>query len=92
MYLVNAFLNIHFNSKQLQPIFRTVGNGQLFPRPFDNLNTQFWKFLCYPYPIQMKMCLILDMWSFGFDYGQIDPVRITCKTLFCTLLTFRFVF
>ncbi|KAF2901737.1 hypothetical protein ILUMI_04465 [Ignelater luminosus] len=57
----------------IEPILRTLGKGQLFPRPFDDLNIQLWKFLCYPYPVQMKICQILDMWSFGFDYEQIDP-------------------
>ncbi|KAF2901738.1 hypothetical protein ILUMI_04466 [Ignelater luminosus] len=63
------------------PIAQALTDGQYYTKSFSYTNEALWKFLCYPYPFQMKMCQILDMWSFGFNYEQIDP-----ETLPVTLL------
>jgi len=67
--------------KYVAPIVQAVTNGQYYTKSYGYINEALWKFLCFPYPFQMKMCQVLDMMSFGFDYEQNDP-----ETLPVTLL------
>lgn len=46
-------------------------NGRLYPRPL--LPPYLYKLICFPYPIQMKVCQIADMISMGFNYEENDP-------------------
>ncbi|KAF2889105.1 hypothetical protein ILUMI_17068, partial [Ignelater luminosus] len=50
---------------------QTLTKGKVVPRP--PLPTSLFRYLCLPYPIQMKICQIPDMIAFGVNYEQNDP-------------------
>ncbi|KAK5643344.1 hypothetical protein RI129_007189 [Pyrocoelia pectoralis] len=46
-------------------------NGRLYPRAL--LPQSLYKLICFPYPIQIKVCQIIEMIYFGFNYEENDP-------------------
>ncbi|KAF5291045.1 hypothetical protein FQA39_LY14478 [Lamprigera yunnana] len=48
-----------------------LSNGVIYPRP--PLPKALFKFLCFPYPIQMEICQLPDMIALGYHYEENDP-------------------
>lgn len=57
----------------LQPIVQAVTNGKIFARLA--IPPPVFRYICFPYPFQMKLCQIPEMMTFGFNFDQTDPVR-----------------
>ncbi|KAF2904605.1 hypothetical protein ILUMI_01567 [Ignelater luminosus] len=55
----------------LIPYLYTSFDGQ--DKSHSDFSTMVWSYLCYPYPFQMKLCHVPDMWSIGFSFDQINP-------------------
>lgn len=54
-----------------------ITNGKMYPR----MGTIF-KYLCFPYPIQMEMCQLFDMLIMGFSYAENDPETLPVSLLY----------
>ncbi|KAF5276496.1 hypothetical protein FQA39_LY06565 [Lamprigera yunnana] len=54
----------------IEPIIQSATNGYLFARVCPK---HLLKYICYPYPIQLKICQIPEMILGGFSNEQTDP-------------------
>lgn len=61
-----------------EPFVRRITNGYMFARIYPR---ELLKLICYPYPIQIKLCQIPDMIFAGFSYDHIDPETIPISFL-----------
>ncbi|KAF5289954.1 hypothetical protein FQR65_LT11701 [Abscondita terminalis] len=53
-----------------EPIVQKITNGYIYARIYSR---EFLKSVCYPYPVQLKICQIPDMLLAGFNYEHMDP-------------------
>lgn len=54
----------------VEPLMQKITNGRIFARIYSR---EIAKSICYPYPLQMKICQFPEMVLAGFSYGHIDP-------------------
>lgn len=63
----------------LEKFLQTLTRGKLFvrqPIPFELVRT-----LCLPFPFQMRMCQLLEMFALGFNFPQNDPETLPITIL-----------